>query len=250
MNNKFDELTKSMAQSITGRTALRRLIPIAGMAVACFGMVQGAYAQTSTVCDAAGDAVFSNGKGGPQVPGWLDVVQATISDSGDAIVFTITVNAPVPAVPAWSGNEEGGQFWWGWRITGDFTHLTIVKGCILSNGKALPAGYFLDLIYSIQTGSFRARLLDDALCIDSEVPFGFSPDRTQISMVVPKALFNNTAIMPDPNRFQYFAGTRIFKPDTSNNSAFFEIDNAPDQGGGSFAVGTWSSSSNTSYGCP
>lgn len=251
MNNPFDELTKSMAQALVRRAALEKFgVSLASAVLVCLGLVNGAEAQTSVVCDAAGDAIYGNGKGGPPLPSWLDIIYTTISDSGDAIVFTITVDAPVPAVPAWSGNEEGGQFWWGWRMVGDITQLTFVKGCILSNGKVLPAAYFLDLIWSIQTGTFRARLLDDALCIETEVPFAFSPDRTQVIMLVPKALFNNSTIIPDPNRFQYFAGTRIFKADTTDNNSYSEVDNAPDQNGNGFAVGAWSSSSDTSYSCP
>ena len=39
MNNKFDELTKSMAQSVTRRAALRKFgVGLAGMALACFGL--------------------------------------------------------------------------------------------------------------------------------------------------------------------------------------------------------------------
>ena len=38
MNNKFDELTKSMAQSVTRRAALKKFgVGLAGMALACFG---------------------------------------------------------------------------------------------------------------------------------------------------------------------------------------------------------------------
>ena len=37
MNNKFDELTKSMAQSVTRRAAMKKLgVGLAGMALACF----------------------------------------------------------------------------------------------------------------------------------------------------------------------------------------------------------------------
>ena len=45
MNNKFDELTKSMAQSVTRRAALKRFgIGLAGMALACFGLANKAQA--------------------------------------------------------------------------------------------------------------------------------------------------------------------------------------------------------------
>ena len=41
MNNKFDELTKGMAQSGTRRQALKKFgVGLAGMALACFGLAQ------------------------------------------------------------------------------------------------------------------------------------------------------------------------------------------------------------------
>jgi hypothetical protein len=39
MNNKFDELAKQMAQSVTRRAALKKFgVGLAGMALACFGL--------------------------------------------------------------------------------------------------------------------------------------------------------------------------------------------------------------------
>jgi len=47
MNNKFDELTKSMAQSVTRRGALKKFgVGLAGMALACFGLANKARATT------------------------------------------------------------------------------------------------------------------------------------------------------------------------------------------------------------
>jgi hypothetical protein len=45
MNTKFDELTKSMAQSVTRRAALKKFgLSLAGMALACFGVANKAEA--------------------------------------------------------------------------------------------------------------------------------------------------------------------------------------------------------------
>jgi hypothetical protein len=45
MINRFDELTKSMAQSVTRRAALRKFaVGLAGMALACFGLANRAEA--------------------------------------------------------------------------------------------------------------------------------------------------------------------------------------------------------------
>ena len=41
MNNQFDELTKSLAQSVTRRAALKKFgVGLAGMALACLGLAQ------------------------------------------------------------------------------------------------------------------------------------------------------------------------------------------------------------------
>jgi hypothetical protein len=48
MNNKFDELTKQMAQSVTRRAALKKFgVGLAGMALTCFGLVNKGNAQTA-----------------------------------------------------------------------------------------------------------------------------------------------------------------------------------------------------------
>ncbi len=45
MNNKFDELAKGLAQSVTRRQALKRFgVGLAGMALACFGLANKAEA--------------------------------------------------------------------------------------------------------------------------------------------------------------------------------------------------------------
>ena len=45
MNHKFDELTKGLAQSVTRRAALKKFgVGLAGMALACFGLVNKAQA--------------------------------------------------------------------------------------------------------------------------------------------------------------------------------------------------------------
>jgi hypothetical protein len=47
MNNKFDELAKSMAQSVTRRGALKKFgLGLAGTALACLGLAGKAHAGT------------------------------------------------------------------------------------------------------------------------------------------------------------------------------------------------------------
>jgi hypothetical protein len=60
MNNKFDELTKGLAQSATRRQALKKFgLGLAGMALACFGLANKAQARKCVKygqpCAASGD---------------------------------------------------------------------------------------------------------------------------------------------------------------------------------------------------
>jgi hypothetical protein len=61
MNNKFDELTKGIAQSVTRRGALRKFgVGLAGMALACFGLVNNAQGQRRHPCTPRGILCFTN----------------------------------------------------------------------------------------------------------------------------------------------------------------------------------------------
>jgi hypothetical protein len=56
MNNKFDELTKSMAQSVTRRQALRKFgVGIAGILLVAFGLPSSARADKVKTCATAAD---------------------------------------------------------------------------------------------------------------------------------------------------------------------------------------------------
>ena len=49
MGNKFDELAKGLAQSVTRRQALKKFgVGLAGMALACFGLARKAQAGPKT----------------------------------------------------------------------------------------------------------------------------------------------------------------------------------------------------------
>lgn len=51
MNNKFDELAKALAQSVTRRGALKKFgAGLAGMALACFGLAKRAEAAQQGGC--------------------------------------------------------------------------------------------------------------------------------------------------------------------------------------------------------
>jgi len=77
MNNKFDELTKNMAQSVTRRQALKKFgVGLAGMALACFGLaniagagkVKTVYCNTDSDCDSG--QVCCSGTCEAGIPAW------------------------------------------------------------------------------------------------------------------------------------------------------------------------------------
>jgi len=251
MSNRFnDSVGASLRSAIPQRLVKIFGANLAGMALACFGLANLAQAQTSVVCDPAGDAIFSSGKGGPAVPPWLDIVKSEIDDSGSELLFTLKMNAPIPLAPAWSGVDDGGQLWWGWRIITNLANsFGVQNGCVVPNGSTVPVGYFLDLIWSVTTSSFQARLLDDTSCTPTAVPFSFSADRTQLTLVVSKSLFN-AALIPDPDNFQYLAAIEVWKSNATGNKSFFTVDLAPNLSNRQLVAVTFSTSSNTSYFCP
>jgi hypothetical protein len=101
MNNQSNELTKGLAQAITRRTPLKKLgLAVANSALACCALAGVSFAQTSVVCDPAGDTTYAGAKGGPKIPAWLDIVQTEVTDTGNDIHFTLTLNAAIPASPA------------------------------------------------------------------------------------------------------------------------------------------------------
>ena len=56
MNNKFDELAKGLAQSVTRRQALKKFgFGLAGMALACFGLANEAGAAGTKLCQSTAD---------------------------------------------------------------------------------------------------------------------------------------------------------------------------------------------------
>jgi hypothetical protein len=59
MNNKFDQLAKGVAQSVTRRQALKRFgVGLAGMALACLGLADKAEARNSGYCTPEGNFCF------------------------------------------------------------------------------------------------------------------------------------------------------------------------------------------------
>jgi hypothetical protein len=96
MNNQFDEFTKSVAQSVTRRAALKKFgLGLAGMALACFGLANKAGATTYR-----GYCQIHPGLGSPYYTGMcMDIQSCTSSPSPDC-----------PTGPAATSKNSNGGF--------------------------------------------------------------------------------------------------------------------------------------------
>jgi hypothetical protein len=102
MNNQFDELTKTLAQSVRRHSALKKFgVGLAGMALALLLALPSAAGdpttQTSTILDSAGDALFPYDLYGAPVPPFLDVVAASVTLTRGVFHFEIKMNSAIPA---------------------------------------------------------------------------------------------------------------------------------------------------------
>jgi hypothetical protein len=84
MNIKFDELTKSLAQSVTPRAALKKFgLGLAGIALACFGLANKAEAKP------------------PAIPRWCDqTTRSVAAENAIPTCLPMTRTGGVARVPA------------------------------------------------------------------------------------------------------------------------------------------------------
>jgi hypothetical protein len=111
MNNKFDELTKQMAQSVTRRAALKKFgIGVTGMLLGCFGLANQARAATySGYCEVARSPNLKGGSKWNLTGYCIGVDPAT----GDCTAASSAVTGGVcPQGPAGSGHDSPcGGYW-------------------------------------------------------------------------------------------------------------------------------------------
>src|SRR5881397_2795233 len=95
MNNKFDELAKGMAQSVTRRAALKKFgIGLAGLALACFGLANAGEPQgTALLSGKAVEDLTGNGITADDAPIGGRVIRL-FRDNGD-LLFNAGIDALV-----------------------------------------------------------------------------------------------------------------------------------------------------------
>lgn len=234
MNNTFDELTKSMAWSVTRRVALKRFgVGFAGIGLAGL-LVTPAFSENPasnncTVLDAPGDAVFPYDLYGSPVPPYLDIVRASVSASRGTFHFELQMNAAIPA------NGDPG-------FTPNVNHLGPTFGLLTDPSTAESPMHFFG-----HNENYKFNYLVGALYSVSDSGAGlglgwrgFFIDLGTFSVVeIPLKITKNTAIVElpaavlgNPWRVNWIAVTEcdpVTIPDEKRKGALL-TDYAPEQG--------------------
>ncbi len=100
MNNHFDELTRSMAQSVTRRAALKKFgVGLAGMALACFGAANRAGAAPKQGYCQIGGVWFTT-----------DIWYTGVCMDINGCISGYSADCPANGTPAGSISNRGGKF--------------------------------------------------------------------------------------------------------------------------------------------
>ena len=239
MNSKFDELTKDLGQSVTRRGALKKFsVGVAGMALASFLALSSSAAdaktQTSTVFDAAGDALFPFDLYNAPVPPYLDILRVSVSSSRGVFHFEIQVNSEIPASPSPGFSPS-------------VNHLGVTIGILTDRETAGSPFKFFG-----QTDTYHFNFLVGALysAADSGVglPLGWSgfliDGSTFTAVEIPLEIHGDTLVfetsaasLGDPSSFDWAAGSECDPVPITNEKrkSTLLVDYAPDHG-----VATWS----------
>jgi hypothetical protein len=233
MNQKFDELAKRLAQSVTvtRRQALKRFgVGVAGYALARIPMLAAStdpLAQTSVVSDAAGDAAFpSDLYGSASVPPYLDVIQASVRLDGALFHFEIKMSSDFPANPdpgfSPSVNHLGAAF----GILTD--RKTASRYKFLGQPDSYYFNFLVGAYYFVQDGGLGLGLGWHGLL---KSPLGFS----EIPVVICEDTIiveTSAASLGDPASFCWALGcecTPVPDPEETNQTLIL-VDYAPNHG--------------------
>lgn len=234
MNTQFDELTKSAAQSVTRRGALKKFsVGVAGIGLAAFLAVPGisgnSTSMTSTVLDPVGDAVFPYDLYGAPVPAYLDLVRASVSASRGTFHFELQMNATIPANadPGFSPgvNHLGPTFG---LLTDPATAESPMH--FLGHNENYMFNYLVGALYSVEDSGaglglgWRGFLIDLRTFSVVEIPLKIRKDTLIVE--VPSAVLGN------PGTIKWAAVTEcdpVVIPEEKRKGALL-VDYAPERG--------------------
>ena len=231
MNNQFDELTKSLAQSVTRHAALKKF----GAALAAVVLTlssalpvaaAGANSLTASVNDAAGDAVFPFDLYNGPVPPWIDIVHGSVTLTRGVFHFEIQVNADIPA------NGDPG-------FTPDANHIGSLFGILTD----LKTAQHFNLFGSQDNYHFNFLVMALYVVSDDD---GFGPGwhgflqgpdgiATEIPLVIrgdTYILETSAASLGNPDFFQWAIGGECdpVPGSAERNRTIITVDYAPDHG--------------------
>ena len=169
------------------------------------------------VVDPAGEAVLSPGRGFDG-QAFQDIVETGIERTAGAVVFSMTLAAPIPAVP--SIKTGNGLMLWMWGMN---TAPGVPQGFPLSPGLAGLLEFWIHLAWDGE--DFYAEVIDrrpGALGGEPIVtPVEFEISGDTISVIAPVNLFD------DPQEFRWGSSTWLWSTHLATAAAHV-VDRAPD----------------------
>jgi hypothetical protein len=240
MNNQFEKLNNSMAESVTREATAKKFRVVVKLAGAVLGVLltlaSSAANQTpgtSTIFDAAGDAMFPFDLYNAPVPTYLDIVRVSVSSRHGVFHFEIQMNTEIPADPS-----PG--------FTPNVNHLGVTMGIVTDRRTAGEPFKFFG-----QTDTYRFNFLIGALYsfADSGIGLnlgwsGFLIDASTFTAVkIPLEIRGDTLVfetsalsLGNPSFFDWAAGSECDPVPISDEKtkSTLLVDFAPDHG-----VVTW-----------
>jgi hypothetical protein len=230
MNNKFDELTTQMAQSVSRYSALKKFRAALAAVVLTLSLALRVAAgnpnsMTASVSDAAGDAVFPYDLYNGPVPPWIDIVRGSVTLTRGVFHFEVQVNTDIPA------NGDPG-------FTPDANHIGTIFG-ILTDPKTAQHFHLFG-----QQDNYYFNFLVMALYVVSDDD-GFEPgwhgflqgpnSVIEIPLVIrgdTYILETSAASLGNPASFQWAIGGECDPVPASaeRNRTIITVDYAPDHG--------------------
>lgn len=200
--------------------AVHAMVLAASFALALVSAVPATASSVTSVTDPVGDASIH--PQGILVPGYQDIVRASVTGGDGRFVFVMDLAAPVPAVPTLQ--PEVKLLDWSFRLNTDVT--TAPRGFPWAPGDSIHGAEFV--IFIVYDGtSFSGILIDRTPTLGGGqpviTPISFAIRGSEITASVPEGLIGT------PSSFLWRATTDLWVAQLGTE-AFWQPDSAPDTG--------------------
>jgi hypothetical protein len=186
---------------------------VAGLAAAVLALTFGMPVAAATAAtDPAGDALY-------KAPGYMDIVQAELSDGSGTYTFHMTLASVIPSNPNLPPPGVS-TISWAFPVDSDPTTSPAGDPFAPGNGQIGPAEFNIRLFWD--GGAFSGSILDRRPLLTNGdailTPLSFSVTGSDVRLLVPAAL------MDSPATFKWGAVTVYSSPEPGSNSGRHFVD--------------------------